>query len=130
MFAMRVQPVSRALCVLACALLLGGCATQGAVVACQAADTVTTLEALDAGAREMNPVVRYLIEEFGPEAFVAAKVGATLLVLHYYPIISADVVVFINVLTCGVAAHNAYVTYELTRRGQQVEVPEQGDKAP
>ena len=73
-------------------------------MACQAADTVTTLEALDAGAREMNPVVRYLIEEFGPEGFVAAKIGATLLVLHYYPVISPDVIV----LTCGVAAHDAY----------------------
>jgi hypothetical protein len=85
------------------------------VVACQAADTVTTLQALDAGAREMNPVVRYLIEEFGPEGFVAAKIGVTLLVLHYYPVISSDVIVLINGLTCGVAAHNAWVTYQMKR---------------
>ena len=40
--------------------LLSGCAvleTKGAVVGCQAADTVTTLHAVSLGAREANPVV-------------------------------------------------------------------------
>ncbi|HEU0259204.1 MAG TPA: DUF5658 family protein [Burkholderiales bacterium] len=98
--------------------LLSGCAvleTKGAVVGCQAADTVTTLHAVSLGAREANPVVRWLLETFGPGGFIAAKVGVTLLFLHYYPDISSDVVILVNGVTCAVAAHNLRVASQLPR---------------
>ena len=100
------------------ACLLGGCAvlaSKEAVVGCQAADAVTTLHALDLGAREVNPVVQYLLTEFGPAGFIAAKIGVTLLVLHYYPVLSPDLVIFVNGVTCAVAAHNAWVAGQLER---------------
>ena len=120
---MHIQPVRRTAFALVLAVSLGGCAalsTNEAVVVCQAADTITTLQAVDAGAREMNPVARFLLEEFGPGASIAAKIGVTLLVLHYYPVLSSDVVIFINGLTCGVAAHNAWVTYQI-KQGKTAE---------
>src|SRR5687768_7559364 len=101
---------------LACALPLSGCAvleTRGAVVACQAADTATTLHAVSIGAREANPVVGWLLENTGPGGFIAAKVAVTLLFLKYYPEISSDVVILVNAVTCGVAAHNARVIDQL-----------------
>jgi hypothetical protein len=101
---------------LACALPLSGCAvleTRGAVVACQAADTATTLHAVSIGAREANPVVAWLLENTGPGGFIAAKIAVTLLFLKYYPEISTDLVILVNAVTCGVAAHNARVIYRL-----------------
>jgi hypothetical protein len=97
-------------------VLCTGCAvleTRGAVVACQAADTATTLHAVSLGAREANPVVEWLLETTGPGGFIAAKVAVTLLFLKYYPDISSDLVILVNGLTCGVAAHNLYVIYKL-----------------
>ena len=97
--------------------LLAGCAvleTKGAVVGCQAADTATTLHALSLGAREANPVVQWLLDTFGPTGFIAAKVGVTLLFLHYYPEISSDVVILVNGVTCAVAAHNLRVASQLS----------------
>jgi len=41
--------------------------------------------------------------------------GVTLLVLHYYPVLSSDLVIFVNGLTCGVAAHNLWVASQLER---------------
>jgi hypothetical protein len=105
----------------ACALPLAGCAvleTRGAVVACQAADTGTTLYAVSNGAREANPVVEWILENAGPGGFIAAKIAVTLLFLKYYPDISSDVVILVNGLTCGVAAHNARVIYKLKETPQ------------
>lgn len=102
--------------VLTCASLLGGCgvlASEEALVGCQAADTVTTLHALDLGARERNPVVEFLLERFGAGGFIAAKIGVTLLVLHYYPALPSGIVYLANGVTCGVALHNALVAGEL-----------------
>ena len=104
--------------VFACAFLLGGCAvlaSKEAVVGCQAADTVTTLHALDLGADEANPVVEFLLARFGAGGFVAAKIGVTLLVLHYYPALSSGFIIFANGASCAVAAHNAFVARELER---------------
>jgi len=100
------------------ACLLGGCAalaSKEAVVGCQAADAATTLYAVDRGAREANPLVEYLLTEFGPGGFIAAKIGVTLIFLHYYPLMSSDAVIFVNGLTCAVAAHNAWVAGQLDR---------------
>jgi hypothetical protein len=102
----------------ACAFLLGGCsvlASKEAVVGCQAADTVTTLHALDLGAREANPVVEFLFTKFGAAGFIAAKIGVTLLVLHYYPSLPSGLVQLANGATCAVAAHNALIARELER---------------
>jgi hypothetical protein len=106
---MHIQPVFA----FGAACLLSGCtvlASNEAIVFCQAADTVTTLQAVDLGAREANPVVDRLLTEFGPGGFVAAKIAVTLLFLHYYPELSSDVVIFVNGVTCAVAAHNAVIT--------------------
>lgn len=106
---------------LACLLPAGGCAvleTPGAVVACQAADTATTLYAVSIGGREANPVVEWLLDNAGPGGFIAAKIAVTLLFLKYYPDISSDLVILVNGLTCGVAAHNARVIYKLKEAQQ------------
>ena len=108
--------------VLACVLLLAGCAvleSKEAVVFCQAADTVTTLHALDKGAREANPFVDRLLTTLGPGGFVAAKVAVTLLVLHYYPDLSSDLVIVINAATCAVAAHNGYVASQMEAQASE-----------
>ena len=103
---------------LAAAALVGGCAvleSKAAVVGCQAADTVTTLHALDLGAREANPVVDRLLKEFGAGGFIAAKIGVTLLFLKVYPDISSDLVILVNGVTCAVAARNAVIAGKLER---------------
>ena len=92
------------------------------VVACQAADTYTTVEGLDRGAREVNPIVAGIIAAGGITAFVATKLGVTLLILHYHADISTGVLATANVVTCGVAAHNATVLQKLP--------PKQTTKAP
>lgn len=103
---------------LASAALLGGCAvlaSEAAVVGCQTADAVTTLHAIDLGAREGNPVVKWLLAESGPGGFVAAKAGATALFLLVYPDLPSGLVSLVNVLTCVVAARNALIASELER---------------
>jgi len=89
------------------------------VVVCQAADTGTTLYGLSLGAREANPFVSRLMEKFGKEGFVAAKVGVTLLMLHYYPVLSRDLVATLDGLTCGVAAHNTLTARRLIREKEK-----------
>jgi Domain of unknown function (DUF5658) len=111
-----VNPLSAL--VLTGTFLLGGCAvlaSKEAVVGCQVADTVTTLHALDLGASEANPVVEFLLARFGSMGFIAAKIGVTLLVLHYYPALSSGFIIFANGATCAVAAHNAWIAGELER---------------
>ena len=93
-----------------------GCATLASeplVVGCQAADTVTTVQGLERGAREVNPIVAAIIAAGGITAFVATKVGVTLMVLHYHSEISTGVLAAANVVTCGVAVHNAQVLTKL-----------------
>ena len=104
----------------ACVCLLGGCAafaSKEAVVFCQAADTVTTLHATSLGAHEVNPFVRWLLETTGPGGFIAAKITVTLLFVQIHPELSADLVRLVNGVTCGVAAHNAYVAGQLEKEG-------------
>ena len=108
----------------ACTLPMAGCGvleTKGALVACQAADTATTLYAVSIGAREANPVVNWILEKTGPGGFIAAKIAVTLLFLKYYPEISTDAVILVNALTCGVAAHNARVIYKMKEAPQPSE---------
>lgn len=83
------------------------------MVGCQAADTVTTVQGLERGAREVNPIVAGLIAAGGITAFVATKVGITLVILHYHSEISTGILATANVLTCGAAAHNATVLQKL-----------------
>ena len=118
---MRAPIVNKnTLLAVAAAALVGGCAvleSKAAVVGCQAADTVTTLHALDLGAREANPVVEWLLKEFGPGGFIAVKIGVTLLFLQVYPDISSDLVILVNGVTCAVAARNAMIAGKLERGG-------------
>lgn len=100
----------------AAAAAVSGCTTlasEPVVVACQGADTYTTIEGLERGAREVNPIVAAIIAAGGIAAFVATKVGVTLLILHYHADISTGVLATANVVTCGVAAHNAIVLQKL-----------------
>jgi hypothetical protein len=90
-------------------------ASKEAFVGCQTADSVTTLHALDLGAREANPVVERLLENFGPPGFIAVKIAVTALFLQAYPEIGSTLVVALNAATCGVAARNAYIARELER---------------
>ena len=101
---------------LASSCLLGSCAvleSKEAVVGCQAADAGTTLHAVSAGAREANPFVAWLLTQFGPEVFIAAKIGVALLVLHYHPTLPSGLLGLANGVTCAVAAHNARLAAEL-----------------
>jgi hypothetical protein len=111
-----ILSVPKTILALALAFALSGCAvlaSKEAVVACQAADAVTTWHALDLGAREANPFVEWLLENFGAGGFFAAKVGVTLLFLQVYPEISSTVVVALNAATCGIALRNAVIAGEL-----------------
>ena len=44
------------------------------------------------------------------------KVGVTLMVLHYYPVLSRDLLATADGLTCGVAAHNAWTARKLAAK--------------
>jgi hypothetical protein len=114
---------------LACASLLSGCAalaSEAAVVGCQVADTVTTLRAVEIGAREANPVVEWLLEKSGPGGFMAAKAGATALFLTVYPDVPSGLVLLLNGLTCAVAANNARIVIKLEEKRGQAPFPEKG----
>ena len=91
------------------------------VVGCQAADTVTTVQGLERGAREVNPIVAGIIAAGGITAFVATKVGVTLIVLHYHSEISSGILATANVLTCGVAVHNSRVLDKLPPKQPQTD---------
>jgi hypothetical protein len=102
---------------------LPGCSTlasRGAFAGCQAADTVTTLEAMKGGARELNPVVAAIFATLGPAGFVAAKLGITVLVLHEYSAVSSGVVAVASGVTCAAAANNAIV---MRRRAKEARAP-------
>jgi hypothetical protein len=116
--------VNKLAAALVCGWLLGGCAVmagQEAIVFCQGADTVTTLHATSLGAREANPFVGWLLETTGPGGFIAAKIAVTLLVVQIHPQMSADLVRLVNGVTCGVAAHNAYVAGRQEKQAQAAE---------
>jgi Domain of unknown function (DUF5658) len=107
---------------IACASLLGGCAvlaSEAAVVGCQVADTVTTLRALELGAREANPVVEWLIAKSGPGGFMAVKFGATALFLSVYPDVPSGIVMLVNGVTCAVAAHNARIVIKFEEESKE-----------
>jgi len=74
---------------------------------------MTTMRGLERGARELNPIIAALIAAGGITAFVAVKAGVTLTILHYHSEISTGVLAAANVVTCGVAAHNAHVLTKL-----------------
>src|SRR5207253_880772 len=83
---------------------VSGCTTLASkpmVVACQAADAATTIEGLDRGAREVNPIVAAIIGAGGIAAFIAIKAGVTLMILHYHAEISTGVLAAADVVTCG-----------------------------
>jgi len=82
-------------------------------VGCQAADTATTVHALDQGAEELNPFVAKILETLGTLGFIAVKLGVTLLVVHYHAEISTGLLATVNVVTCGAATHNALVARRL-----------------
>ena len=98
------------------ACLVAGCQTlgsRGGFATCQAADAGTTLYAKERGARELNPVVDAILAAGGPAAFIAAKLGVTLLVVHEYPALSRDFVAVVSGITCAAAVNNVNVARRL-----------------
>jgi hypothetical protein len=96
--------------------LAAGCTTlgsRGGFAACQAGDAGTTLYAKGRGARELNPVVDAILTVGGPAAFIAAKLGVTLLVAHEYAELSRDFVAVASGITCAAAANNVMVARRL-----------------
>ena len=96
--------------------LAAGCTTlgsRGGFAACQAGDAGTTLYAKGRGARELNPVVDAILTVGGPAAFIAAKLGVTLLVAHEYAELSRDFVAVASGITCAAAANNVLVARRL-----------------
>jgi hypothetical protein len=99
--------------------LAAGCTTlgsRGGFAACQAGDAGTTLYAKGRGARELNPVVDAILTVGGPAAFIAAKLGVTLLVAHEYAELSRDFVAVASGITCAAAANNVMVARRLPPR--------------
>ena len=94
------------------------------VVACQTADTVTTVKGLERGARELNPIVLAILSAGGVAALVAAKAGVTLLVLQHHAEISPGLLATANVITCGAAVHNASVLNKLPPKPAPEKEPE------
>ena len=99
--------------------LAAGCTTlgsRGGFAACQAGDAGTTLYAKGRGARELNPVVDAILTVGGPAAFIAAKLGVTLLVAHEYAELSRDFVALASGITCAAAANNVMVARRLATK--------------
>ena len=72
------------------------------------------MHALDRGARELNPIVAAVFSALGPAGFIAAKAGATVLLLHYYGEVSPTFFAVVSGVTCGVAANNARIARNLS----------------
>ena len=111
--------------------MLLGCSTlasKGAVVGCQAADTGTTLYALDAGARELNPVVGAMLNALGPAGFVLAKAGVTLFLLDVHSTAPMGLMAVANGITCGAAANNTTVIRRLSREKKEKQEKETKQK--
>ena len=71
---------------------------------------------MDQGARELNPVVAAILGAVGPAGFIAAKLGVTLLVLHYHAELSSALLATVNGVTCAAAANNAVVASKLSAK--------------
>jgi len=93
--------------------LLAGCASRGAWVGCQAADTATTLYTMERGGRELNPVVDAIFTAAGPAGFIAAKAGVTLFVLHEFAEIPSGLMAVASGVTCLAALNNLNVARRL-----------------
>lgn len=91
---------------LALTLILVGCAqlsSKEASVSCQALDTLTTIAAVEAGARELNPIVAALIGSTGYLGFIAAKMLLAWLLVQYE---GQDEVATVNIITCSAGVLN------------------------
>lgn len=102
----------RAMILLVLAVLLSGCAalaSKPATVGCQAADTLTTVAAINRGATEANPIVKAVIDRFGIAGFVVAKTALTVALVAYADDMSQESKAVINGVTCAAAAHNLNV---------------------
>jgi hypothetical protein len=105
--------MKRTACAVAFALL-SGCSTfstQEASVGCQAADAVTTVAALSAGATEANPLVAGVIGSTGIAGFIAFKalVALTLYYFHDDAVkteTGETALAATNGITCGAALNN------------------------
>ena len=93
--------------------LLAGCASRGAWVGCQAADTATTLYTIERGGRELNPLVDAIFTAAGPAGFIAAKAGVTLFVLHEFAEIPSGLMAVASGITCAAAVNNVLVARRL-----------------
>ena len=93
--------------VLLLAVLLSGCATiesKNTFIACKSADVVTTAIGLNSGKFvEANPILRPFI---GPHNFLPL-VAFSMAMLYLIEVVNEPkATAVVNVLTCGVAAHN------------------------
>ena len=71
---------------------------------------------MEQGGRELNPIVAAVFEALGPGGFIAAKLGVTLLVLHYHAELSSALLATVNGVTCAAAANNARVASKLSAK--------------
>lgn len=99
--------------------LFAGCASRGAWVACQTADTATTLYTIERGGRELNPIVDAIFTAAGPAGFIAAKAGVTLFVLHEFAEIPSGLMVVASGVTCLAAVNNLNVARRLAAEQEQ-----------
>lgn len=75
-------------------------------IGCQAADAVTTVAALEAGASEANPIVAKIIASSGYLGLVVFKVVIAAILMHYSDD-APEAVGAANAITCGAALNNA-----------------------
>lgn len=97
----------------ACLVVNGaGCsvlASKEATVLCQAADTATTVKAIQAGAKEQNPLWRPIIEKLGLAGFVVGKIALTVALVAYADTLPKEGLAAVNVITCAAAVNNLRV---------------------
>ena len=96
--------------------LLSGCATvadtagsKEVFTACKAADVATTIAVLGKGGSEANPLMASVIKSWGYAGLIGVSVGLVWLVWEFYDSVPQPVRVGLNVVQCGVVAHNVGV---------------------
>jgi len=97
-------------------LTLTGCSTLSkpeTFAACQAADAVTTIAAINHGAVETNPIVAWAIKHAGYAGMIGLKVALVAAVYYWLDDIHPDVIAVGSAITCGIAIHNIGVWQSL-----------------
>lgn len=84
---------------------------------CKSADVITTAVALGKGGAEANPIMGWVLTNFGWLGFIGVSAALTYAIYQYRDRINDDTMLAANVITCGVAINNAIVINKLSTFG-------------